>query len=54
MPKQAHRVVQIVATITQSTHSAVKQFAREEERNQDDAVAILIDEALVSRGILED
>ena len=52
--RSGSRVVQIVVSVTQSTHAAVQRFAIEEDRNQDDAVAILIDEALVSRGILED
>ena len=52
--KSGSKVVQIVATVTQSTHTAVQKFAREEDRNQDDAVATLIEEALVSRGLLEE
>ena len=48
------RVVQIVATVTQSTHAAIQRFASEEGTNQDEAAATLIEEALVGRGLLED
>ncbi len=52
--KSGSKVVQIVTTVTQSTHAAVQQFAKEEGSNQDAAVATLIEEALVGRGLLED
>ena len=52
--KSGSKVVQIIATVTQSTHVAVQAFAREENSNQDAAVATLIEEALVGRGLLED
>lgn len=52
--KTSSRVVQIIATVSQSTHEAVQRFAREEDSNQDDAVVTLIEEALISRGFLED
>ena len=52
--KTSSKVVQIIATISQSTHEAVQRFAREEDSNQDDAVVTLIEEALISRGFLED
>ena len=48
------RVVQIVVTVTQSTHAAIQRFASEEGTNQDEAAATLIQEALVGRGLLED
>ena len=38
----------------QDTHSALQQFAREEGTNQDEAAAILIEEALTGRGLLEE
>ncbi len=52
--KTSSKVVQIIATVSQSTHEAVQRFAREEDSNQDDAVVTLIEEALISRGFLED
>lgn len=50
--KTGSKVVQIVATVTQDTHAALQQFAREERSNQDEAAAALIEEALVGRGLL--
>ena len=52
--KTGSRVVQIVATVTQSTHAALQRFAREEGTNQDEAAATLIEDALVGRGFLEE
>ena len=52
--KTGSKVVQIVATVTQNTHSALQRFAREEDTNQDDAAVALIEEALVGRGLLEE
>ena len=52
--KTAAKVVQIIATVPQDTHSAIQRFAREEGRNQDDAVGALIEEALVGRGLLDE
>ena len=51
--KTGRRVMQIVATVTQDTHSAVRKFAAEEGTNQDEAAAALIEEALVGRGLLD-
>ena len=51
--KTGAKVVQIVATVTQDTHAAFQQFAKEEGTNQDEAAAALIEEALVSRGLLD-
>lgn len=53
--KSGEQVIQIVATVTRAVHSAVQSFAKEEEVNtQDEAVAMLIEEALVGRGLLEE
>lgn len=52
--KTGSRVVQIVATVTQTTHAALQRFAREEGTNQDEAAATLIEHALVGRGLLEE
>ncbi len=51
--KTGSKVMQVVATVTQDTHSAIQQVAREEGANQDDTVALLIEEALVDRGALK-
>ena len=52
--KTGARVVQVVATVTQNVHTALQKFAREEDSNQDEAAALLIEEALVRRGLLEE
>ena len=52
--KTGSRVVQIVATLTQDAHAALQQFAREEDTNQDEAAALLIEEALVGRGLIDE
>ena len=52
--KTGSKVVQINTTLTQDTHSALQQFAREEGTNQDEAAAVLIEEALTGRGLLEE
>ena len=52
--KTGARVVQIVATVTQGTHTALQRFAKEEGSNQDEAAVTLIEEALVGRGLLEE
>lgn len=50
--KTGSRVTQIIATVTQDTHDAVQKFAHSEETTQDEAAAMLIEEALVERGFL--
>ncbi len=52
--KTGSRVIQIIATVTQDTHTAIQKFAAEEDTNQDEAAAMLIEEALVGRGLLEE
>ena len=52
--KTGSKVMQIVATVTQETHVALQRFAKEEGSNQDEAAAILIEEALAGRGLLEE
>lgn len=47
------RVVQIIATVTQETHRAIRMVATEENINQDEAAANLIEEALTDRGLME-
>lgn len=48
------KVVQIVVTVTQDTHTALQKFAKGEGINQDEAAATLIQEALIGRDLLED
>ena len=52
--KSAASVTEILVTVTQDTHTAIRQFAREEGGNQNEATATLIEEALISRGLLEE
>lgn len=52
--KTGSRVIQVVATVTEDTHTAIQQFAKEEDINQDEAAATLIEEALIGRGLLEE
>ena len=52
--KTGSKVIQIIATVTQDTHTAIQKFAAEEDTNQDEAAAMLIEEALVGRGLLEE
>ena len=47
------RVTQVIATVTQDTHAAIRKFAHEENTNQDEAVVMLIEDALIGRGLLE-
>ena len=52
--KAGAKVIQILATVTQDTHRAIQEVAREEGTNQDETVATLIEEALTGRGLLGD
>ena len=52
--KTGGKVTQIIATVTQDTHTAIKKFAQEENTNQDEAVVMLIEDALTGRGLLEE
>ena len=46
------KVVQVVATVTQETHTALQQFAKAEGIKQDEAAATLLVEALIDRDLL--
>ena len=46
------RVIQVVATVSQKIHSAIRQVADDDGVNQDEATAGLIEEALSGRGLL--
>ena len=43
---------QVIATVTQQVLQAIKSVAAEEQLNQDEATATLIEEALTGRGVL--
>ena len=50
--KTGEKVMQISATISQDTHTAIKKVAVDEKKNQDETVTMLIEEALSERGVL--
>ncbi len=52
--KSGPRTIQIIVSVTEDTHSAIGRYAREEGTTRDGAASMLIDEALSSRGLLED
>ena len=52
--KGPSKATQVVATITQKTHSALQKFAKNERINQDEAAATLIERALTSEGLLDE
>ena len=51
--KSGEKIVQVVVTLTQNSHLALKKLAKAEETNQDEAAAGLIEEGLASKGFLE-
>lgn len=51
--KSRTKVIQVVATLTQSTHTALRKFATNEGIKQDEAAATLIEHALTSEGLLD-
>ncbi len=50
--KSADKVTQINATVTMDVHAALRRVAVEEGMNQDETAAMLIEEALMERGVL--
>ncbi len=52
--KGASKATQVVATITQKTHTALQKFANNEGINQDEAAVTLIERALTSEGLLDE
>ena len=47
------KITQIIVTLTGDAHAALQQFAKDEKVPQDEAAAGFIEEALISRGLLE-
>ena len=47
-------MTQFNVTVHRDTHAALRRFAAEEGTNQNDAAVMLIEEALTSRGFLEE
>ena len=52
--KVGANVVQIIATLTQDTHTAFQQFAKEGGTSQDEAAVVLIEESLIGHGFLDE
>ena len=52
--KTGGKVTQFNVSVTRDTHAALRRFAAEEGANQNDAAVMLIEEALTSRGFLEE
>lgn len=52
--KTGGKIIQIVATLTHNTHTALQKFAKEEDSTQDEAATALIEEALIGRGLIEE
>ena len=51
--KSSSRVIQVTATLTHRTHSALQKFASSEKLHQDEAAALLIELALTGEGLLD-
>jgi ParB family chromosome partitioning protein len=51
--RTGYKITQVVVTLTGDAHTALQQFAKDEKVTQDEAAAGFIEEALVSRGLLE-
>lgn len=47
------KITQVVVTLTGDAHAALQRFARDEKVTQDEVAAGFIEEALISRGLLE-
>ena len=48
--KAGTKVTQVVVTLSATAHSSLQSFAREENQNQDEAAATLIEESLQQKG----
>ena len=52
--RSGSKITQIVVTLTADAHTALQRFAKDQDMSQDEAAAGIIEEALISRGILEE
>lgn len=52
--KSGRKVTQIVVTLTARVHASLQQAAKDDGTNQDAAAGMLIEEALVQRGLLDE
>lgn len=51
--KSSANVTQVIVTLSQSVHSALGSYAKEEQTTQDGAAAALIEEGLIGNGLLK-
>ncbi len=51
--RTSSKIVQVVVTLTGDAHTALQRFAKEHDMNQDEAAMGMIEEALISNGLLE-
>jgi len=47
------RITQVIVTLTGDAHAALQRYAKDQETTQDEAAASIIEEALITRGFLE-
>ena len=47
------RITQMVVTLTGDAHAALRRYAKDQDMNQDEAAAGIIEEVLLTRGFLE-
>ena len=51
--RTSSRITQVIVTLTSDAHTALQRFAKDQDATQDEAAAGIIEEALISRGLLE-
>lgn len=47
------KITQVIVTLTADAHAALQRFAKDQDMSQDEAAAGIIEETLISRGLLE-
>ena len=50
----ASRITQVIVTLTRDAHLALQHYAKDQDLNQDEAAAGIIEETLIRRGLLEE
>jgi ParB family chromosome partitioning protein len=48
------KIIQVIVTLTGGAHAALQRFAKDQDTNQDEAAASIIEETLIARGFLEE
>lgn len=52
--KGGGKITQIIVTIGETLHNSLNEYAKDEEMNQDDAAAMLIEDGLLSKGYMKE